>query len=130
MKRITIVTDDRPGVVADVADAMAAAGINIEHLAGEAVGDSAVVALCVDRYDDALRALSQTPLHAVSDSVIVVKLFDRPGELARITHRFKDARINLRSIRILRRGAGMCVVAVEPEDVEAGTRLLADVAVA
>jgi len=42
-------------------------------------------------------------------------LEDKPGELARITRRFKDANINLRSVRILRRDSGKSIVAVSTE---------------
>ncbi len=129
MKQIIIISEDRPGVVAEISEALAAAGVNIETLAAETVAGSGVTILTVDRYDEALRALAQTPFQAISEDAIVIRLDDKPGELARITHRFKDAQINLRSIRIIRREAGTCIVAVGTQRTKEAMDLLRDVLV-
>ena len=57
MKQIRIVTKDRPGILAEITDAMATAGVNIEDLTAESTGSHAVVEMTVDRYDEALQAL-------------------------------------------------------------------------
>ena len=129
MKQIIIVSEDRPGVVAEISQAMSDAGVNIETLAAETVGGSGVTILTVDRYDDALRALARTSFHAISEDAIVIQLDDKPGELARITRRFKDAEINLRSVRIIRREAGKSIVAVATERTDEALELLKDVVI-
>jgi hypothetical protein len=129
MKQITVVTTDRPGVVAEISEALAAAGVNIEELAAEGVGGTAVAILAVDRYDEALRALAGRGFKAVSEDALVVQLDDRSGELARITQRFKDANINLRSVRIIRRWGGKCFVALAAERSEVAMALVKDVLV-
>ena len=112
MKQITIISEDRPGVVAEISEALGAAGVNIESLIAETLGHSAVTILDVDKYDEALQALSNTSFHAISEDAIVIQLDDKPGELARITKRFTDANINLSSIRIIRRHHDKCIVAI------------------
>ena len=129
MKQITVVTTDRPGVVAEISEALAAAGVNIEELAAEGVGGTAVAILAVDRYDEALRALAARGFKAVSEDALVVQLDDRSGELARITRRFKDAGINLRSVRIIRRWGGKCFVALAAERSDEARALVQDVLV-
>ncbi len=129
MKQIIIISEDRPGVVAEISEAMAAAGVNIETISAETVAGSGVTILTVDQYDEALRALAQTTFHAISEDAIVVQLDDRPGELARITRRLKDAQINLRSIRIIRREGGKSIVAIGTERTEQAMELLKDVLV-
>jgi hypothetical protein len=79
-------------VVAEISEALAAAGVNIEELAAEGVGGTAVAILAVDRYDEALRALAGRGFKAVSEDALVVQLDDRSGELARIAWRFNEAR--------------------------------------
>ncbi len=103
MKQITIVESDRPGLAADITETLAAAEVNIESLTAESVGGGMVAILTVDKYDDALRTLTAHGLKAFSEDVIVIQVEDRPGELARIMRRFKQANINLRSIRPIRR---------------------------
>jgi hypothetical protein len=129
MKQITVVTTDRPGVVAEISAALAAAGVNIEELTAEGVGGTAVAVLAVDRYDEALRALAGQGFKAVSEDALLVQLDDRSGELARITRRFKDANINLRSVRIIRRWGGKCFVALAAERSEEAMALVKDVLV-
>ena len=126
MKQITIVCESHSGVMAEIAEVLAAAGVNIETLDAETIGNSGVIVLTVDRYDIALRALSQTPFHAISEDAIVVQLDDKPGELARITRRFKDAEINLRSIHIIRRDAGKSIVAISTRRTEQAKELVKD----
>ena len=127
MKQITIISEDSLGVVTEICEALAAAGVNIESLDAETIGGSGVTKLTVDRYDDALRALAQTPFHAISEEAIVLQLEDKPGELARITRRLKDANISIRSVRIVRRATGTSIVAISTERAEEAMELLKDV---
>jgi hypothetical protein len=129
MKQIIIISEDRPGVVAEVSEAMAAAGVNIETIDAETVAGSGVTIMTVDKYDEALRALAQTPFHAISEDAVVVQLEDHPGELARVTRRLKEAEINLRSIRIIRREGGKSIVAIGTERTQQTMDLLKDVLV-
>ena len=127
MKQITIISENRPGVVTEICEALAAARVNIESMDAETIGGSGVTKLIVDRYDDALRALAQTPFHAISEEAIVLQLEDKPGELARITRRLKDANISMRSVRIIRRATGTSIVAISTERAEEAMELLTDV---
>ena len=129
MKQITIVCQSRPGVMAEITEALAAAGVNIETLDAETIGDSGVINLTVDRYDEALRALARTPFRAISEDAIVVQLDNKPGELARITRRFKDAQINLQSIHIIRRDASKAIVDISTRRTEEAKELVKDMLV-
>jgi hypothetical protein len=129
MKQIVIVSEDRPDVVAEIADALAAVSVNIEFLDAEVVGSSKIVVLAVDRYDVALKALAQTSLQAISEDALVIQLDDKPGQLARITQRLRDVHIDVRSIRIIRREAGKGIVAVATDRNHEARKVLADVLV-
>jgi hypothetical protein len=129
MKEIIIVSEDRPGLVADISTVLAEAEINIEFLSAEILGGTAITILSADRYDAALRALSAAGFHALTEDAIVVRLDDKPGELARITRRFKEAGISLRSIRIIRRDrdAGQSIVALSAPRTQEAVELVKDV---
>ncbi len=129
MKQIVIVSEDRSAVVAEIAEALGAAGVNIEFLDAELVGSSKVVVLTVDKYDTALKALAQTSLQAISEDALVIRLEDKPGELARVTERLRDAQIDVRSIRIIRREAGTGIVAVATNRNDEARKVLADILV-
>lgn len=127
MKEIVIVSDNRPYIVAEITEALADAGVNIEFLSAEIIGGSRVVILTVDRYDEALRALSRTAYQALSEDAFLIQLDDKPGELAQITRRVTDAGIELRSIRIIRYEGGTGIFALAADRTEEAMELLKDV---
>lgn len=129
MKQITIVADDKPGLAADIAETLAAAGVNIDTLTAEAIGGNMVAILTVDQYDVALRALAARRFHAITEDALVLQIDDQPGELARITRRFKDANINIRSIRFVRRTGSKALVAIATERTDEALHLVRDVLV-
>lgn len=119
MKQIVVLTEDHPGVLADLSACLAARAINIEELSGDALETSGVVRLTVDRYDEALVALRDAGFQAVSEDALVLRLPDEPGALARAMARFKQENVNVRSMRILRRDGGQTLVALVLADGEA-----------
>ena len=126
MKEIVIITQNRAGLVADISDALAAKGINIETLDAEDAHDLAVVALTVDRYDEALGALRDAGFDAVTEDALVIRLPDEPGALAKVARRFKDADVDLRSLRIIQRQQGFALVALAAERTEQARALVKD----
>jgi|DewCreStandDraft_5_1066085.scaffolds.fasta_scaffold07330_3 hypothetical protein len=112
MKEIVIVTQNRAGLLADIAEILARKNINIETLDAEEVHDTAVIELTVNRYDEALQSLRDAGFDAVTEDAFLIRLKDEPGALARVAKRFKDANIDLRSVRIVRRLKDSAIVAV------------------
>ena len=127
MKQITVVGESDPGLLARVSETLAARGINIETLDAQTVEDHGVVILTVDRYDEALAALRDADVPAVSEDAIMIRIADEPGALAKISKRFHDAEIRLRSVRIIRRGSGSGLVALSTERSEQALDLVRDV---
>ncbi|MBK9137718.1 MAG: ACT domain-containing protein [Verrucomicrobia bacterium] len=127
MKQITIITPpDRPGTLADIAECLGARGVNIVDI--DATDDHAhgVILLQAEPYDEALRALADGGFHAMSEEVLVIRVKDEPGALAKVAARFREPGINIRAMRILRRDAGWTSVIVATDDNERARRLLTD----
>jgi hypothetical protein len=130
MKQITVIARNRAGLMADVTGALAAAGINIENADAQSFRDAAVMILTVDRYDEALRALQTLPdITAVSEDAILVRLRNEPGALARVSSRFREAGINIRSIRFVQRDDDHALVAISTERRAEALELVRDVLV-
>ena len=102
-------------------------GINIESRDAEAVQGHGVVLLTVDRYDEALVALRDAGVPAVCEVAIIIRIADEPGALAKISRRFQDAEIRLRSVRIIRRNEGDGLVALTTDRTEEALDLVKDV---
>lgn len=130
MKQITlIIEDDHPGIIADLSELLAHESINIDDVDAERASDHGVIMLAVDHYDHALRVLRDAGYQAISEDALVIRLADKPGALAQVAVRFRDAAINIRSMRIVRREEGFSLVAIVTPDSAAAKELLKDVLV-
>ncbi len=127
MKEITVLVDNRSGVLADISATLADRGVNIETIDGEAAESRGIIRLTVDQYDEALSALRDRGFQAISEDALLIRLKDESGALAKAAARFKDADINIRSLRILRREGGYALVTLVTEDNDAARELVADV---
>jgi hypothetical protein len=130
MKQLTIPTEGHPGELAAVTRILGEAGINIESIDGEEEGDGhGVLSLTVDRYDEALRLLRAAGFRPITEDAVVIRVPDEPGALAKVAARFSDAGVNIRSLHIVRRREGNCLVSLVTSDNEAASRLVADLVV-
>ncbi|WP_018151707.1 ACT domain-containing protein [Leeia oryzae] len=116
MKQFTLITADRKGLAAEIADVLGKAGINILELNAQSVSGSALVEICVDKADDAMHILSAYGFQIVTDDVITLKLQDQPGALAQVTRQLSDAGLSIRGISTLQRHGGVCYVALSTDD--------------
>lgn len=129
MKQLTVLVRNETGVAAEIATCLAERGVNIEEIDIEGVEDRGIVVLSVDRYDEALRALRDRGFHAITQDVLLVRLEDKPGALAAIAVRLKDAGIDLRSMHILRRDEGGTIASLVVSDPAKAAEMLKDVIV-
>lgn len=96
MKDLTVNLENKPGTVAQAAEALGNAGINIEGGFGMAMGDKGELHLLVADADAARTALEAAGVECGGDrDVEVVSLIDEPGELGRHLRRLADAGVNL-----------------------------------
>jgi len=127
MKQISVIANNRSGLVAEITAVLAAQNININSLDAESVDDNAVVVLTVSEYDKAFRILQDIrDVSVVSEDAILIKLHDRPGALAEVAKRFSDAGISIRSMRIVERGAAQSLVAISAVRTEEALNIVKD----
>jgi hypothetical protein len=94
-KQLAIFLDNRPGMLARVADALAEAKINIYAITTSDTVDHSVIRMVVNDYRRALHVCEEHGTLVVEDDVLMVEGSNRPGELARIAHKLADAKINI-----------------------------------
>lgn len=88
-------TNDRPGELAGLVQALSRAGVNIEGVA-EIEGVVHVLARDPSAARSALRAAGYTIDGELE--VLIVPMTDRPGELSMIMQRLADAAVNVRFV--------------------------------
>jgi hypothetical protein len=95
-KNLTIELEDKPGILAELGEALGRAGINIEGFCGYASGGTGVVHLLVDNAAAARGALEGTGISVQAErDVVVVEIDDRPGALGVIARRISNANVSL-----------------------------------
>ena len=130
MKQLTVLTPNKPGVLAAITSILAERGVNLDAFDIQALNKTAVISLTVDQYDVAIHALKDHGYKAITEDSLVIKLEDKPGALATVAMRLKDAGIDLRSMHILRRDSGATVVSLVSSDHVKTAEILADVIIA
>ena len=122
MKEVTIITENRVGTLAGIAEMLGGVGINIEAISAYEHEGKAVFRLLTADPTTAKKTLEKGPgIKGISVAdVIVLKLINRPGELGKITRKLANRGINLESLYIVSRGNEHTEVAIKPaaEDVE------------
>jgi hypothetical protein len=94
-KQLAIFLDNRPGMLARLADALAEGGVNIYAISTSDTVDHSVIRLVVSDYRKALHVFEERGTLVVEDDVLMIDGSNRPGELARISRVLAAARINI-----------------------------------
>jgi hypothetical protein len=95
-KNLTIELEDKPGSLAELAEALGGAGVNIEGFCGYASGGTGIVHLLVDDAAAARRALEGPGIEVRDErDVVVVEIEDRPGALGVLARRISNAGVSL-----------------------------------
>ena len=94
-KQLAIFLDNRPGMLARLADALAEAKINIYAITTSDTVDHSVIRLVVSDYQKALHVFEEHGTLVVEDDVIMLEAGNKAGELARIAHKLADAKVNI-----------------------------------
>ncbi len=129
MKQLTVLVPNEIGIAARLTACLAERDINIEKIDVESVEDHGVVVLSVDRYDEALRVLCDQGFRVITQDTLLVRLEDKPGALAAVALRLKDAGLDLRSMHILRRDASSTTASLVCSDNAVAAEVLRDVLV-
>ena len=94
-KQLAIFLDNRPGMLARLADALADAKINIYAITTSDTVDHSVIRLVVSDYRKALHVFEEHGTLVVEDDVIMLEASNKAGELSRIAHKLADAKVNI-----------------------------------
>lgn len=116
MPSLRVIVPNRPGLLAELTECLAAKSIDIEQVVVETHGSGALVRMEVSQEDEALEVLSAAGYNVVTDDVVLAKIEDKAGALALVSRRLAEANINIRALHHVRRDAGHAVVAISTDD--------------
>lgn len=127
MKQLTVLVPNKPGQFAAVAEALARRNVNVDSFDVEGHGEAGLIVLRVDDYDTALHALRDAGYKAVTQDTLLIRLEDKPGALAQVAVRLKDAGLDLHSMHIIRRAGDLSIVSLVANDNSRAAAILRDV---
>ncbi len=117
MKEITIKAENRVGLLDKIARLLGKYGINIETISAYGVGDEAYIRLITTDTNTAKKHLERIEgLDVKENDIIVLKIPNRPGELAKITTQLSNKGINLESLYIGNKENNWTQVIIKPEN--------------
>jgi hypothetical protein len=94
-KQLALFLENRPGTLARVCDALTAAKINIYAVCISDTVDHSVVRLVVSDPAKALFVFEEYGTLVVEDDVLMLDGDNKPGTLAKVTHKLSDAGVNI-----------------------------------
>ena len=108
--QIVLTLQSKPGVLASLCKALAAAGVNIEALCAPEVPGRGKVRLVVDDAAKAEAALKAAKIRAGKEEAIAVALENRPGAMAEATQKLAGAKVNIKCAYATTTGPGQATV--------------------
>lgn len=132
-RRLTIVFPEaKEGQLAHMTTALADANINLVDLDAEEIENIGVVHITLgeEDFDTAFVVLRDSGHQVLPREVLLVKIEDRPGALAKLAVKLAEAKVNVRSMRIVKREDGYCLAAIVPAPADIARAVLADKVVA
>ena len=125
MQRVTVVAPNRPGVLAEITQELAAKEISIESITAGSLGAQGFVYVDLEQADEAIAALTAAGYQAVAEDVLLARIKDKPGAVAELSRRLVDAKVDIRALNMVQRNDGWAVVAISTSDNEAARAVVA-----
>jgi hypothetical protein len=94
-KQLAVFLDNRPGMLANVLNALAEAGVDIYAITTSDTVDHSVIRLVVSDYRKALHMFEEHGTLVVEDDVVMIEGANKQGELARIALKLAKAKVNI-----------------------------------
>lgn len=125
MKQITLVVDDKVGLLADISFILGKSKVNIEAISVGLVGGKAVINLSVKDYKHAVDVLSANGYKCLESDVLVVKLSNKPGELAKMSKLLVEEGVNIENVTVLSQGGGFSLYGLKVDKMAKAEKALA-----
>jgi len=95
VRQLSLFLENKPGTLAAICEALAKERISIHALAVSEAVDHAVLRMIVDKPAKAIHLLGEHGVIVVERDVLLLTGRNRPGELATITRKLANHRVNI-----------------------------------
>jgi len=95
---ISVITENRTGILAEIADAMGSANINIDAIEGEGLGEVGIIRILTNDPKKASEILQKRNFKIVESKVFEISIPNKPGQLKKISDVLAKKKINIEFI--------------------------------
>lgn len=100
-KDLTVILEDRPGTLADLGEALGAAGINIDGMCGIPCEGKGVIHILVEDAAGARGALEAGGIEVSAErEVLLLEVENRPGSLGETARKIANAGVNIETFYV------------------------------
>jgi len=126
MQTVTIVADDRVGLLSDISYILAKEKINIESISTSSIGGKAVIVLSVKDAKKTAGVLKKNGFNVVSEEAFVIQLEDKPGELHKVAKLLSENNINITNVFVITKSGGKALLSLMVDRPRKAAKLLED----
>ena len=112
MKSITIVADDKVGLLADISYILAKSKINIDAISVDVVGGKAIISLVLSDAVRGKQVVEAAGYSCEDPGAIVIKIPDRPGEVSKITASLSKEGVKVQNTNMLAKDGNISVLSL------------------
>ncbi len=95
IKQLSVFAENKPGAIAEITDALGAAGVDIRAMSIADTSDFGIFRLIVNHVDDAMKALADIGCIVSVTPIIAVMIPDNPGALNAILKLLSENNVNV-----------------------------------
>ncbi len=126
MKTLKIIEKDRLGLLMDISYILGKEKINIENISATSVKDKAIILLQVRDEKRVAQILKKNGFNVIEDDSLILRLEDRPGELAKISKMLADNSISVDNLYIVSKDKKHTYVSIAVDRPRKARRILKD----
>jgi len=125
MEQITVVVDDKVGVLADISYVLGKAKINIESLLVVSMSGKAILTFFVKDEARATKLLRASGYKVLESEILVVRLKDAPGQLSQMSSMLVAEKISILNLYFIAKEKGGSILALRVDKTKKAKKVLA-----
>ena len=125
MKQMTVIAQDKVGVIADISYILGTAKINIDSVMAISSEGKAILTFLLKDGERAARLLKNNGYSVLESEIFLIRLKDEPGELSKVSSLLKEKKVNIASLYVVARDRGCSIVALKVDKPRKAKKLLA-----
>lgn len=126
MKQLTILTENKVGVLASIASLLGRHGVNMESISAETFPDGAIIRVITKDIKTAREILRKADYNVIESDIMVLEVMDRPGELGKVAKKLAEARINIENIYLISRTKDKALLALRVDNTAKARKIFKD----